>query len=802
MLKMKDKKKNIEVLAPAGSYESMIAAFNAGADAVYMGGNRFGARAYADNPGEDQLKRAIDYAHYHHKRLYLTLNTLLKEDELEKEIYSFLNPYYTEGLHGVIIQDFGLFSMLKEAFPGLPLHASTQMTLTAQEMAGVLEAEGMERIVLARELSIDEIRQIRQSTEVELEVFVQGALCYCYSGQCLMSSMIGGRSGNRGRCAQPCRLPYRTEGKNIPSYLLSLKDICTLDDIPELAEAGVDSFKIEGRMKKPEYAAMTAWLYRHYLDRYLEYGREKYKVDTKDIEKLMDLYNRGGFSGGYLHQHNADSMIFTERPNHMGLEVGIVTKKGNIRAMRSIKTGDVLEMRQGGEKIGSQWTVGKEIPSGTLFLPENAREGKNILSAPVGTKIYRMRNQSLINEIHETFVRQELKEKIYGQLRIVKDSSAMLTLKLKDISVTVEGDMVQKAKNRPMAAEQLRRPLLKTGNTPFVFEQLDVETDDESFIPNQQLNELRRKGLEKLGTLWLQSFYRESGKLPEVLAGAEDLSKKIAKTRENFCLHVMLDGQTTLKRGRILAGEKEICRVYAELHEAVKDNFKTVQLFSDSGKEVYFALPGIFREKDRKLLTGYLKMSEELADGYLVRQVESARFVKSVYPKAKIIFDNSIYAMNRRAKACLKKWGADEITAPAELNFSELMKIGCEDMELLVYGHQQLMISAQCIKKIQEGCTKVPKMVQLTDRQHKHFYVYNECEFCYNRIYNGLPTVLLDKKKEVFRLNPASLRIHFTVENESQMMKVLQTFRQIYILGEMPEIQKDLTRGHFNRGVE
>lgn len=185
-----------------------------GADAVYMGGSRFGARAYADNPGEADLKYAIDYAHIHHKKLYLTLNTLLKEEELESAVYDFLKPYYEEGLDGVIIQDFGLFSMLKSCFPELPLHASTQMTITGTEMARWLENEGMERIVLARELSLEEIKDIRQSTGMELEVFVQGALCYCYSGQCLMSSMIGGRSGNRGRCAQPagCLISTATAG--------------------------------------------------------------------------------------------------------------------------------------------------------------------------------------------------------------------------------------------------------------------------------------------------------------------------------------------------------------------------------------------------------------------------------------------------------------------------------------------------------------------------------------------------------------------------------------------------------------
>ena len=265
--------KTIEVLAPAGSMDSMKAAFHAGADAVYMGGSRFGARAYADNPQEEDLKRAIDYAHIHGKKLYLTMNTLFKERELEEEAFSFLKPYYEEGLDGIIIQDLGLMAFLKECFPNLPLHGSTQMTITGTDMAQWLEKQGLERIVLSRELSLDEIRKIRSCTNMELEVFVQGALCYCYSGQCLMSSFIGGRSGNRGRCAQPCRLPYQVADHRESDHILSPKDICTLNDIPNLVEAGAYSFKIEGRMKKPEYAAMTAWLYRHYVDAYLTHGK-------------------------------------------------------------------------------------------------------------------------------------------------------------------------------------------------------------------------------------------------------------------------------------------------------------------------------------------------------------------------------------------------------------------------------------------------------------------------------------------------------------------------------------------------
>ena len=298
MSRMEEK---IEILAPAGSYDSFVAAINAGADAVYAGGMRFGARAYADNFTSQQLLDAVDYAHLHKKRLYLTVNTLLKDSEM-KELYAYLKPLYCQGLDAVIVQDAGVLSFVRAYFPDLEIHASTQMTITNVYGAQYLKEYGVKRVVPARELSLAEIRRIRSETKMDVECFVHGALCYCYSGQCLLSSFIGGRSGNRGQCAQPCRLPYTAKEKK--GYLLSLKDICTLELLPEMAEAGINSFKIEGRMKKPEYVAAVTAMYRKYLDMYYEKGKAGYKVDQADLEQLKDIYNRGGFHTGYYKKHN------------------------------------------------------------------------------------------------------------------------------------------------------------------------------------------------------------------------------------------------------------------------------------------------------------------------------------------------------------------------------------------------------------------------------------------------------------------------------------------------------------------
>ncbi len=302
-------KPRVELLAPAGSVESMVAAINAGADAVYMGGSRFGARAYADNPEEDSLLWAIDYAHLHGCKLYLTANTLVKEGELG-QLFDFLLPYYRQGLDAAIVQDMGVFALIREKFPDLPVHASTQMTVTGYRLAKKLKAMGATRVVPARELSLKEIARIRQQADIEIETFVHGALCYCYSGQCLLSSLIGGRSGNRGRCAQPCRLPYGAGGAGQkPTGLLSMKDLCTLDILPDIVESGVYSLKIEGRMKSPRYTAGVVSIYRKYLNLYLEKGRGGYHVLARDRDMLLKLFDRGGFTQGYYQKHNGRDMV-------------------------------------------------------------------------------------------------------------------------------------------------------------------------------------------------------------------------------------------------------------------------------------------------------------------------------------------------------------------------------------------------------------------------------------------------------------------------------------------------------------
>lgn len=320
--------KKVELLAPAGNYQAFLGALHAGADAIYLGGNQFSARAYADNFTKEEICKAIRYAHLYGKKIYLTVNTLIKDREFSS-LYEFISPFYEAGLDGAIIQDMGVWQYLKEHFPDISLHASTQMTITGTLGALFLKEQGAARIVPARELSLAEIKALKENTDLELECFIHGAMCYCYSGMCLFSSILGGRSGNRGRCAQPCRLPYRIfdENKNTvsaESFPLSLKDLCTIEYLPKLIEAGIDSFKIEGRMKRPEYAAGVTAIYRKYIDLYYENGSGQYHVDASDMDKLRRLYIRSEIQTGYYERTNGREMITLHKPGYLGSDETLI----------------------------------------------------------------------------------------------------------------------------------------------------------------------------------------------------------------------------------------------------------------------------------------------------------------------------------------------------------------------------------------------------------------------------------------------------------------------------------------------
>ena len=565
-----------ELLAPAGSYEGLQAVIRAGADAVYIGGNMFGARAYADNPDTEKLKKAIDFTHIHGKKIYLAVNTLLKNQELYGQLYDFMAPFYEQGADGVIVQDFGVLSFLKKEFPEIPIHASTQMTVTGPEGARLLQQAGVSRVVPARELSLEEIRMIHQETGMEIECFVHGALCYCYSGMCLFSSMLGGRSGNRGRCAQPCRLPYEvySQGKILNNrdsqYVLSPKDMCTIDILPEILEAGVYSLKIEGRMKRPEYAAGVTSIYRKYLD-LLEKNPREYKVSETDRKILLDLYQRDGFNQGYYHQHNGRDMM------------AVVNYK------------------------------------------EQKKGKKNPVS----------RNEKLFEELKRHYLDTKTQEKIYGNLILFAESPAILDLGFRDTHVHIQGETAEAASKQPLSAERLEKQMRKTGDTPFVFDRLDVMTDEKSFLPMQSLNALRREGLKKLQEAYLSKFKRD---LPErtpleTSRRPDDMPKSkvyvLTETWEQQKAALESDWVDGIYCGFSMLGLKGL---NSKVKTAVEETKK-------AGKEFYLAMPYMLRAGQLNGFEKEFKACGDQVDGFLVRNLEELGYLLKLGLGSKIVSD-------------------------------------------------------------------------------------------------------------------------------------------------------------------
>ena len=735
-----------ELLAPAGSYEGMQAVIKAGADAVYIGGSMFGARAYANNPQQEEMLEAIDYAHIHGKQIYLTVNTLLKNKELYGQLYDYLAPYYQQGIDAVIVQDLGVLSFLKKEFPNLPIHASTQMAVTGAKGAGLLKEAGVSRIVTARELSLKEIHGIYQETGMEIESFVHGALCYCYSGMCLFSSMLGGRSGNRGRCAQPCRLPYTAyKGKQQISqeeqaYLLSPKDMCTIDILPEILQAGVYSLKIEGRMKRPEYAAGVTSVYRKYLDLY-EKNPKNYQVIAEDRQILLELYQRDGFNQGYYHSHNGKEMM------------AVVNQK---------------------EQNKKQKIAGK-------------------------------RNEVLFEQLKREYLDTKKQEKINGNFILFANSPAILDLDFQNIHVQVMGETVEKALKQPLSAERVEKQMRKTGQTPFVFDTLEIMTDETGFLPMQSINELRRKGLEELQKEILKKYRRA---LPEKAENSRTRNCEILGKTPAFYASV-----ETKEQLEAVLEKKEIQGVYChismfEKRQRWKETFEIMYQVHEKGKEFYLALPYMLR--DGQLADEeqeFLKIAEQ-CEGFLVRNLEELGYLSKLGLLQKVVTDYSVYTFNDNAKNTLDEWGVLRTTVPLELNGKEIHARDNKNSEMIIYGYTPMMISAQCIKKTCGKCDKNSSFVKLKDRYGKYFPTKTFCDFCYNVIYNSVPTGLLEEAPQILGDGFTSLRLNFTGETKEEVKNLLDIFIETYgqknknVKKKKPKEMPEFTKGHFKRGVE
>lgn len=749
--------KKIELLSPAGSLETLKAVCAAGADAVYLGGGQFGARAYAKNFTKEELLYAIDYVHLHDKKLHLTVNTLLKNRELEDQLYEYLLPFYEQGLDAVIVQDAGVFAFIKKYFPGLELHASTQMTIAGAEGARFWKESGADRVVLARELSLDEIRRIHETLDIELECFVHGALCYCYSGQCLFSSMLGGRSGNRGRCAQPCRLPYSvgqdgdtwTKGELYP---LSPKDLCAIDLLPELLQAGVSSLKIEGRMKQTQYAAGVTAIYRKYLDLIIE--SRDYAVAECDRKALLELGNRSGFTAGYLRGEKGREMMSLQSPKHTSMSDDTdlsSEKEDSKRLLRGVCT---------------------------------CRQGEPICFA--------------VTDLES------------GQ------------------TVTVYGGETAMAKKAPVQPADVEKVLCQTGDTDFQFASVQIELDENSFIPKQFLKSLRREALENMNMKLLQTHRRSTPVLTH-----EDLSVDLSlhdiRPTDADPLHAEPKDPMSLRTGQIFAvcdrlDQLAVCakKDYIQTIALQLQSFMPRQLFrvteqaaqicSDNGKQFLLAFPSVFRaqtaESYEQQWNCILKMQESgMIDGFLAKNYDTLGFLRRMgVPGEDVWLDSQLYTFSDRAVSFFREQGYRSRTLPLELNAKELRHLSREDSILIIYGHAPFMVSSQCVNKTISGCDQKEKKLELFDRYGKHLPVKNYCGVCCNVIYNAVPTLLFADRSwsEVINIHPQTLRMDFTVEDVKETQAVLALYEK-QVLGRRPDevpYSGESTRGHLGRGVE
>ncbi len=737
--------KEIEILAPAGSLESLYAALKMGADAVYTGAERFGARAFADNPGTEELIEAIVYAHLRNKKIYLTVNTLLSDKELEEELYEVVAPLYEAGLDACIVQDFGVMSFLHENFPDMDLHASTQMTLLGGDEAELYRDYGITRFVPARECTIEEIRQMREQTELEIEVFVHGALCYCYSGQCLMSEEIGGRSGNRGMCAQPCRLPFDCRyGKK---HFFSTKDMCTLLYIPELVDAGIDSFKIEGRMKKKEYSAYLASLYRFYVDFYRMEGKEAYQKlvdDTesnlwRDVRRSRELYNRGGFSGGYLFEKQKKEIMYPKKNGHYGTLAGEVKSAGKgfavFQTTEKLHYQDVLEFRLSNDSKAYEYTV-KNPAEKKEEVTCNVKGGSRIFP---GQKIYRTKNTALLNWIDEQIDKCDDRLFLSGEFWGAIGEPVSLTVTAKNTTVKIEGPVLQKAEKRPVSPEDISNRLRKLGNTPYRWSDMKVYSEENGFLPLGEIGKMRREAIR----MWEREAAlpcREAGQKPH-RAG---VMIPCSETRNM----ISISDLTQLAVALEVPSEKAL--IHVKLDDFPLEQMERMpSLFA--GREAAISFPRILRgEGLRRFMQKWTRAelwNEINISAVVINSHRALLLAEDFLPSAGRIADENFYHTNRRAKEVL-----------GQFKISEAMPYG--------YGRREVMVTEGCLKRTAGFCDGKKEQIPVTGPKKDEFVVVNHCDSCYNTIY----------VRDCFENMPGSTgrRLDFTWESGEETRKVLK----------------------------
>ncbi len=792
--------KSIEVLAPCGSMASFEAAVNAGADAVYLAGNRFGARAYAENFDEKTLCNVIDKAHLKGVKVYLTVNTLFKNAEIS-ELPMYLRPFYETGLDAVIVQDLGVFDVIKTSFPDLPIHTSTQMNICSAEGAQLLKDLGAERIIPARELTLDEVINIKKKVCTEVEVFVHGAMCYCYSGRCLMSSMIGDRSGNRGRCAQPCRRLYNDK------YLMSMKDMCALPYVPQLIDAGIDSLKIEGRMKGAYYTAAVVDAYRQIADDHIS-GCFSMDKCEKYIERLSETFSRGGFCKGYFEKAYSDEMIDKNYNGHKGLKVGTVVSAGHgkveIDVTKNIGVRDILTMDIAGNET-VEVTSNSVIDAGNRASFNAASSGK----IKKGTVVYRKINNSLMEEIESSLIKKEKLMPIDIILKLHNGEKLSISLGSGSKTVSVEGNVVSPAEKRIVTDDQIMDKLRGLGESGYYLNKLTIDNDNSSFISFGEIKQLRREALQKLDEEILSGYRRVS--ISENTARL-DISDIIAVgNKKLFIMPETMESAEGLKQA--LEGDEELvdelCKKY-DLEFGLNTDMVTIKtlcelngVFSKYGRTAA-AFPYIHREEDEayfsslyNLIHSNTLLNNNSFDALYIRNIDDLSMIlnRSDSFDKDIILASSLYAYNNRCISFLYDLVKDrfrsvsfeyshELTAKELRELSFPMRAG---RGIYIYGQESLMITAQKSKGF------------IKDERNNAFKYVQSNSLCYNRLLDGRLTTLDIDRLDEDRIDYDTLIISLHNESPADIAEILRCICN----GSFGPITKGrkTTDGHFERPI-
>ena len=767
-----------ELLAPAGSKASAIAAINAGANAIYLGGKKFGARAFAENFGDNDIDELIRFAHLRGVSVYVTINTIIYDDEFD-DLLSYADFLVAHDIDAIIVQDLGVLDVFLHRYPNTPIHASTQMNVHLPAQAKKLAELGVKRIILARETSIDTIKEIRQTTDIELEVFVHGAVCVSYSGNCLWSALVSGRSGNRGECAQLCRLPYTLLKDDVPvtdeAYLMSPKDLMTLERLGELAEAGVAAFKIEGRMRKPEYVAQTVKSYRKALDALAGLTEIDFR---KEIDLLKRVFNRD-YTQGYLFNTAPNDINNPHRPNHMGIEVGTVT--AFLRGKATVKLIEMLEVNDGIRFVGSTDSgdvVSRILSGDKLVTRAFAGETIQLDSAEiieVGAKVMKTLDHALATELSvyddESFKRIGIAgtviAKVGSPLRlVVRDEAGRL-------AEAETAFPIPPATNRPVGTKEIEDQIAKLGNTPFFWTELRIDADGKGFIPVKAINEPRRMAIEKL------------------------TEQRVAPRREPKI--VAIDDIPAGFRPKPFALVAKV-RTEEQLQTAWAMGVKTIA-YEEILRFDPSAYPGV------RLIPERLRIRPAGVPIDPAREAYASELSALDHPFLADLFMN---VANLRTVHFLGRHGAGSVTLSAELSQDRIKALGDgylarygekPALEIVAYGYQDLMISKYCpiAKTFQTnvGCTLCARnQYKLKDRMGYEFPLVNDGN-CNIRVLNSRALNLIDFI-EFFKTSGISVaRLDFTIEDADETRSVIAAFQKAILKQAYVVDRRKSTYGRF-----